>query len=276
MKKESVNKVKLGVFIAIGIAMLATGIYFIGKSKQLFNETFTIHAMFKDVGGLQVGNNIRFAGINVGIVENIEIVTDTSVKVSMTIDHATKKFVRQDAKAIIGNDGLMGNKVININPGTPGDPEVKDGAMIATMIPLSMDDMMKKVKQSADNAALITDHLSSIFGNIREGKGTIGKIFMDEQIASNLNASIASLGETMVVVKRGATGFADNMEAAQSSFLLRGYFKKKEKEEGKNDSVDVEEEPQSRSEKRQERKALKEEKKQEKALSDSLNLNSSR
>ena len=226
MQKQSINKVKLGIFVAIGVALFLAGIYYIGETKKLFSTTFRISAMFKDVNGLQVGNNVRFAGINVGTIEAIEIITDSTVKVDMILDVTTQKFIKKDAKAIIGSDGLMGNKIMNVSPGTTAFDMVENNDMIGTTIPISLDDMLLKLKNTTDNAALITDDLAAIMGNIRSGKGTIGKLFMDTVFAENLD-------KTIVNVKQGTKGFKQNMDAAKSSFLLRGFFKKKDKKDKK-------------------------------------------
>src|SRR6478752_7181548 len=101
MKKESIHKIKLGVFVFIGITLLVCSIYFIGETKKLFSSTIRISAMFQNVGGLQVGNNVRFAGINVGAIDAIEIITDTTVKVDMIIDSDTRRFIKKDATATI-------------------------------------------------------------------------------------------------------------------------------------------------------------------------------
>lgn len=226
MQKQTINKVKLGIFVAIGIALFLAGIFYIGETKKLFSTTFKISAMFKDVNGLQVGNNVRFAGINVGTIEAIEILTDTTVKVDMVLDVKTQQFIKKDAKAIIGSDGLMGNKIMNVSPGTAAFTMVQNYDIIGTTIPISLDDMLLKLKNTTDNAALITDDLAAIMGNIRSGKGTIGKLFMDTVFAENLD-------KTIVNVKQGTKGFKQNMDAAKSSFLLRGFFKKKDKKDKK-------------------------------------------
>lgn len=223
MKKQSINKIKLGIFVSIGLVILIAGIYYIGETKKLFSSTFRVSAMFNDVNGLQVGNNVRFAGINVGTVDDIEIITDTSVKVDMVIAEKTRRFIKKDAKAIIGSDGLMGNKILNISPGTNKSP-ITDNAMIGTNKPISMDDMLLTLKVTIDNAAIITDDLATVMNNIRIGKGTIGKLFMDTVFAENLD-------KTIVNVKQGTKGFQQNMEAAKHNVLLRGYFKKKTKDE---------------------------------------------
>lgn len=220
MKTQSINKIKLGIFICTGIAIFLAGIYFIGETKKLFSSTFRMSALFKDVNGLQVGNNVRFAGINVGTVESIKIITDTIVKVDMVVDVKTQQFIKKDAKAIIGSDGLMGNKILTVSPGTNGIPLVENNDMIGTTIPVNFDDIILKIKTTGDNAALITDDLAAMMGNIRSGKGTIGKLFMDTVFADNLD-------KTIVNVKQGTKGFKQNMDAAKGSFLLGGFFKKK-------------------------------------------------
>jgi phospholipid/cholesterol/gamma-HCH transport system substrate-binding protein len=119
MKKQTGNKVRLGIFVSASILLFIVGIYFIGKRQQLFSSTFHVSGIFSDISGLQVGNNVRFSGINVGVIENIQQITDTTVKVDMIIEETSKKFIKKNAKAIIGSDGLMGNKLILIIPGAP-------------------------------------------------------------------------------------------------------------------------------------------------------------
>ena len=129
--------------------------------------------------------------------------------------------MKKNAKALIGSDGLMGNQIVTIIPGPAGQPTVIDNDIIATAKTVSMDDILGKIKVTADNAALITQHLAVVMGSIRDGKGTIGKLLMDSVMAEEVNAA-------MINIKQGAGGFKQNMAAASHNFLLRGYFKKKE------------------------------------------------
>lgn len=222
MKKKNANTIKLGIFVTIGVALFIFGIYFIGDKSQLFSRTFRISGVFKNVSGLQAGNNVRFAGINVGIVENIDIITDSSVRVEMLIEEDTRRFIKTDAKASIGSDGLMGNKIVIIapGPGTGNAQVIKDNGVIQTSIPVGIDDILAKVQTTTTNVAKMSEDLSVITGNIRNGKGTIGKLFMDSAFAENID-------QALVNVKEGAGAFNQNMDAAKHSFLLRGVFKKR-------------------------------------------------
>jgi phospholipid/cholesterol/gamma-HCH transport system substrate-binding protein len=238
MKKTTGNKVKLGIFVSVSGALLIAGIYFIGQRQQLFNNTFTISGVFKEINGLEVGNNVRFAGINVGVVEDIRQITDSTVQVDMIIRDETRKFMKKNVKAVIGSDGLMGNQIVTIMPGAAGNRPIVDNDFISTAKSVSMDDILGKIKVTADNAAIITSDLAAVMGSIRNGKGTIGRLLMDSAMAEDVNAA-------MVNIKQGAGGFKQNMTAASHNFLLRGYFKKKEnavkdKEDEKNKAIEKE------------------------------------
>ena len=226
MKKTTGNKIRLGIFVTISIVLFIAGIYFIGQRQQLFGSTFRISGIFKDISGLQVGNNVRFSGINVGIIEDIEQITDSTVRVDMLIDTHTQKFIKKNAKAIIGSDGLMGNKIVLITPGTSRAKEISNYDIIETAKPVNMDDILVKLKVTGDNAATITGDLATIMSNIRAGKGTVGKLFMDSTFAQTVD-------DALVNIKQGAGGFKQNMDAAKHNFLLKGFFKKKEKEDAK-------------------------------------------
>src|ERR1051325_3725876 len=109
MKKQSGFTWKLGMFVVIGLALFVIAIYYVGKQKNLFGSTFHLKSQFKTVSGLKVGNNVRFSGINVGTVDEIELITDTSVMVNLVIKKEFQKFIKTDSKGSIGSDGLMGD-----------------------------------------------------------------------------------------------------------------------------------------------------------------------
>ena len=226
MEKGTNNKIKLGIFVTIGVAILIIGIYFVGQRQRMFSSTFRLSAVFKDINGLQVGNNVRFSGINVGTIDNIKIVTDSTVQVDMIIDNGSMKFIKKDATAVIGSDGLMGNKILIIACGHGSTKIVKDKDFIASLQPVSFEDIMKKMKVTADNSAKITTDLSVIVHNIRAGKGTVGKLFMDTSFAQDIDKTVSN-------VKKGSAELNQTIDAAQESFLLRKFFKKKKKKDTK-------------------------------------------
>jgi len=216
MKKKVSHKVRLGIFISLGILIFILAIYFIGEKQQLFRSTFRLSGVFKDVAGLQVGNNVRLSGINVGTIDNISIISDTSVRVIILVDENTRKFIKKDAVASIGSEGLMGNKVLIISPGTGGKKIIENDDAIATSQPTDIDEIMKSLKTTIDNTAYITGDLAKISTNIESGKGTIGRLMMDKEWRQDIELTINNL-------KDGSVGFKTFMDKTSEldSILIR-------------------------------------------------------
>lgn len=223
MNKNIKNTFKLGLFVSIGLLLLVVGVYLVGVRQHLFSSTFRLSGIFSNINGLQVGSNVRCCGINVGIVESIVQITDSTVQVDMQIEEGTRKFIKQNANAAIGSDGLVGDKIVAITAGTAGVAVVSDGAFIATVPQVDMDAILENMKITSDNAVRITGELAFIMENVGDGNGIIGKLFFDSSFAEVMEGA-------MVNLKEGAGGFKENMDAASNSILLRGYLKKKEKQ----------------------------------------------
>lgn len=263
MEKQSGYTWKLGMFVTIGLLLFIMAVYFIGKQKNLFGSTFNITSQFKTVSGLEVGNNVRFSGINIGTVEEIRLINDSSVVVSMVIKDDVREFIKTDARASIGSDGLMGDKVLTISPGVKSQKVVENGGAIASVNGIEMQDLMKSVKKSVDNVSVISDELAIFSHSMNNGNGALARLVRDDKMAN-------SVSNTLTNLESGTKGFSENMEAAKSNFLLKGYFKKKEKEKAKKKEElkekkeEEQEKAQKAAEKAKEEKA-KAEKEQQKA-----------
>jgi len=271
MKKQSGFTWKLGMFVMIGLVLFVVTIYYVGKQKNIFGSTFHLRSQFKTVSGLKVGNNVRFSGINIGTVNEIELITDTSVMVDLVIRKEFQQFIKTDARGSIGSDGLMGDKVFTISPGIylegTAKAAVKNNDLIASKNAIEMEDMMVSVKTSVDNAAIITAQLALFSTKMNNGNGALSKLISDEQFSNSLKTTLVNLqtssGEfakftvkmndgkgalsklvsdekfgntldsTMLNLQTGTKALSDNMEAAQHNILLKGFFKKKAKADAK-------------------------------------------
>ncbi|HLA55116.1 MAG TPA: MlaD family protein [Flavobacterium sp.] len=215
-------KVRLGLFVIVGLALFALAIFAIGKQKNLFDPVFQLSTRFNNVSGLQVGNIVRFSGINVGTVDAIKIVNDTTVQVNMLIKADVQKFIKVDSEAGIGSEGIIGDRILTISNGGVKSKTVSDGQLLASNEPVETDAIMQSLEITAGNAAIASADISEILNKVNSGNGTLGRLINDEQIAKNID-------QTIVNLKSSTKGLNENMEAAKHNFLLRGYFKKKEK-----------------------------------------------
>jgi len=221
METKSHNfKVRLGLFIVGGLTLFVVAIFIIGKQKNMFNPVFRLSAHFYNISGLQIGNNIRFSGINVGTVDNITIINDSTVNVEMLVRKDVWRFIKTDCQVTIGSEGLIGDRFMIITQGSLKAFRVRDQQRLQSTEPIETDAIMASVQVTASNAEVVSQQLAEILLKINSGKGTLGRLIGDKNIAENLN-------QTMVNLKQSTKGFTDNMEAAKHNFFLRGFYKKK-------------------------------------------------
>jgi phospholipid/cholesterol/gamma-HCH transport system substrate-binding protein len=251
MKATGTQKAKIGLFTLVAILLLVIGIFVIGSKKNMFGDTFEIYGTFKNVGGLQIGNNIRFAGINVGTVDGIVIINDTTVRVNMRMESKVKPFLKDDALASIGSDGLMGDKLITIAAGINSTKLLKSGGQINTVNPMDFDKIVGRINNVVTNAEAITSDLASISNEISGGKGSLGKLIYTDSLERGLVSTVSSAKATMQSAQKGVEGFSDNMTALKHNFLIKGYYKHKAKEARK------EEKKKEKEERKAEKKAAK-------------------
>ncbi len=182
---------KLGIFIFLGSVILVVIIFLLGNKDQLFSSTYTIKANFKNTEGLRNGASVRFGGIDVGAVKSIQIVSDTSVSVEVTmrVKEEIKNFIKKDSRASIETEGLVGNKVVMLTMGSPNSEIILDGGRILSKEPLSFADIIEETQGIMAYTKDMTKNLSEIVYKVNKGEGTIGKILNDDKLytaATNL------------------------------------------------------------------------------------------
>lgn len=214
MKTTNSQKIKIGLFTVTGILLFVAGIFFIGSKQNMFSNTFIIYGTFKNVGGLNIGNNIRFAGITVGTVEDIRIVSDTLIRVDMRMKSEVKPFLKADALATIGGDGLMGDKLITIASGSANEIRLLSGGeRIKTVDPVDFDKVIAKFTAVADNAEVITHELAGMAIQIRQGNGTISKLLYTD----DLSRSLQGTADNAEKITGSLAGIASQIRAGKGS-----------------------------------------------------------
>ncbi|NGY38041.1 MCE family protein [Flavobacterium sp. XN-5] len=190
MEKTTSQKIRLGLFVIIGLLIFILATYFIGDKQKMFGKTNHLETIFNNVNGLQIGNNVRYSGVNVGTVLGIEMINDTSIKVDMIIDKAIFKHIKKDAVATIGSDGLVGSMVINILPGKGNEASAEPGDEIISINRIRTDDLLITLSKTNDNAALLTKNLLKITDEMNNGKGTVALLLNDIEVAKDLKETM--------------------------------------------------------------------------------------
>jgi phospholipid/cholesterol/gamma-HCH transport system substrate-binding protein len=192
MAAQDSRNLRLGIFVIVGTTLLITALYIIGSKQNLFGSTFKISAQFNDVNGLMKGNNVRFAGINVGTVESVNIITDTSVNVIMIIENNAQQYIKKNALASVGTDGLMGNKLVNINSVNAESPIIEENDVLQSLKPVEMDQMVRTLDVTNENIKVISTNLRNITDKINS-KNSLWNLLMDTIVTENIKTAVVNI-----------------------------------------------------------------------------------
>jgi len=216
------QNVRLGLFIALGLGVLALGILMIGGKQSLWQSTYQVKAEFANAGGLNESADVRVGGIREGSVQHILLPAQPNGKVTivMTLADVTSDVVRADSTAAIKSQGLLGDEYVEVSFGSPAAAQLKGGEVLKSVPPIDFSDVMVKTNYILDSAKVAMDRVQDAAGNIAEitaklnaGKGTAGALLNDKTMYNEATASV--------------TAMHDDLDALKSNFLLRGFFNKR-------------------------------------------------
>lgn len=212
MKRNTISNIQLGVFVMVGTAFLVTALYYIGSNRSLFDKTFEVNATFYNVNGLMKGNNVRFSGIDVGTIKRVEIISDTSILVTMIIEDRVHPFIKKNSVASVGTDGLMGNKLVNIsNLSNASNEIIEEGEMLVAIKPVETDEMLRTLDKTNENLYQISTNLKKITQKV-SNSSSLWSILMDTTLAENVKQSISNIR----VTTRNTASFTNDL-----NYLLR-------------------------------------------------------
>ncbi|MBA4166209.1 MAG: MCE family protein [Chitinophagaceae bacterium] len=220
MSNENNRKgVIVGLFVFFGIVIIIAGVLTLGGQKKTFVKAIHVRAIFKDVNGLAVGNNIWFSGVKVGTIKSINFAPDASVIVVMNLEEKVKQYIHEDSKAKIGSDGLIGNKIVVIYGGSANAPEVKENSTLAVEAALDPEQIMTTLQANNKNLLAITGDFKVISERLSSGKGSIGKLLTDESVYNELTAAMTSLKSATShanVISKDLAGYTDRLKTKGS------------------------------------------------------------
>jgi phospholipid/cholesterol/gamma-HCH transport system substrate-binding protein len=201
MKRSKSNNIKLGALVLITSLIFTFGIFKISGTGGWTGNKITIYADFSDVKGLLIGNNVRYSGITIGDVDDIQIISDTIVRVVMSLEENSKKYLKSNISADIATNGLVGNMLVNLSPGKGSAPAIKDGDFVMIKQTVEISEMLTTLSSANDKIDEISTTLLEITTKINIGNGTVSQLINDSQIASNLKLTTKNLHLTTEQLK---------------------------------------------------------------------------
>lgn len=224
----------VGLFLIVGILLFVVGLFMIGDRRKLFSKDFEVIAEFKELGGLQNGANVKVGGMDAGEVLDIEVPPQPQAKfrVKMRVLEKLHPVVRTDSVATIQTEGVLGNKFLKIDQGTPLAPAAPPGSTIPSREPFDFADLMQQIRDTVDEvkskmdgifasisttsgnandlimsvrgdveniistSKKVSEDVQVITAGVRAGRGTVGRLFNDEKIADSASKAFRDFEKT--------------------------------------------------------------------------------
>lgn len=192
------RQARLGLLVLVGIVIFIGALFLLAQRSFLLTNTYTIEATFNRVSGLLPGATVYYNGIAVGRVERVQLpaAPGEPITVAMAIRDDARHLIRQDSRAVIQTDGLVGNVVVALTDGSPGLPVVPDRGRVIGVDPLDLSQFSSRALESVARFDSVTMTMTQIMADIRTGQGTLGRFLYDdalynETVATTQDARLA-------------------------------------------------------------------------------------
>jgi phospholipid/cholesterol/gamma-HCH transport system substrate-binding protein len=204
------SQLKVGVIVLVGTVILTAMLFLMTSSSGLgvLSRKLTITTYFANSSGLKEGAAVNLQGVTIGTVKSVTLVTTparklTPVKVTMKINEAAARDLRQDSKAALTTIGVLGDTVVDINSQYAVGPPLKDGDELKTLETPSLTDVVKASQGTIESLNVILAKVNGIVDNLQSGKGTVGMLINDPGIYNRANAAIDQLNTLGTNLNKG-------------------------------------------------------------------------
>lgn len=219
MEKKKSTKLVMAIFIVAGSAIFLIAIFVIGSKQNLFTSTMKVRSVFETVSGLLEGSIVRFNGISVGTVDKIEIIAGNKVMVEMTVVSSVKQFIKRDSKVKVISEGLIGNKIVDITPGSETSLSVNEGDLLVSIKPIEAEDILKSLKETGDNASVITKDIAHIVSKVDSGEGTLGQLINNKSMYNNVDSTLKGFATSTQLVNYVLKNVANSVDVITTEVI---------------------------------------------------------
>jgi len=180
----------VGLFVVASLAALLFMVLIIAQQEGLWQNYIEYKAIFKNISGLKRGSEVRLAGVSVGTVKSATVQSDGRILVTFEVLEKYRNQIRKNTQATIGMIGLLGDRSLDLTPGSPKEELVKPGGLVVAVEPLDIQELLARAGPSLENAQKIMANLVTITDNLAKPKG-------------DFNQAMANINETFQAVSQG-------------------------------------------------------------------------
>jgi phospholipid/cholesterol/gamma-HCH transport system substrate-binding protein len=189
------SELKIGILAVVALSLAVFLVFLVGGEGGFFAKKYHLKSRFPNVIGLKSGGLVRIAGVEVGSIEKIEF-AGTQLEVVLEVRQEFQDKVTTDSRAMIGALSLLGEGVVDLTASPTGTPIPDWGYVKSQKTPGQLADV-------AEGASAGIEELTALLKEVRAGKGTVGKLFTDEQLYRDLNTLLTSAEGVVNGINRG-------------------------------------------------------------------------
>jgi phospholipid/cholesterol/gamma-HCH transport system substrate-binding protein len=218
------TEIRVGVLVLAAVAVMAYFVISIESLGLLSEEdSYVVNVRFADASGIAAHDPVFVSGVRVGQVAEVRLnMAEGSADVALWLRLDAQLF--EDAVAIVGSSGMLGDRVLQLTPGTPGLPIVPPGGWIAGGDPVSIDQMVTVVAGIARNLEATTRSISRVLGT-DEGETSLRVILgnietltgrLDNVLARNggsIDSGLSNFDRTLANLEQLTSTMGDNLPA---------------------------------------------------------------
>ncbi|MFQ5508326.1 MAG: MlaD family protein [Leptospirillia bacterium] len=215
------SELRVGILLLAAFLVGTSAIVFFSGIREYFRPTFPVHTYLTKVSGLKPGAVVMLSGVTVGNVTTLDLAPEKdAVKVSMKIYTALGEAVRENATATLGSQGLLGDKYIELDPGSQELPPIAvDGVIQPNLDALDIDQVMGQAEDVTKKLNDLLDEMTGLAREIREGGGTAGKLLADSGLYDNARKAAAELTDTAKALSETASTYDKLGDKVGKTFL---------------------------------------------------------
>lgn len=199
MKRSSFitwDQLRVGLVILVALGILTLAIYKLGQAANLFAKRYDLTAYLKDANGLTPGGQVTLAGQTAGTIKKIEFLpvdadTNRNLKLTLAIDENLAQQIRTDSKAQVRTMGLLGDKVVDITPGTPKGVVLRAGDTIAVSPALDYEQVLAQAAGAVGDVVTLTRDMRQLTQGIVQGQGTLGQLVTNRDLYDQLTSTLS-------------------------------------------------------------------------------------
>ena len=198
MKRSSFitwDQLKVGALVLTALLVLGVAVYKIGKTSNLFSRKYELVTFLGNASGLRQGGSVMVAGQLAGTIKEIELLpvdmdTTRNVKLVVSIDQKLQPQVRGDSRARVKTLGLLGDKIIDISPGTPKTAPLENGDTLRVSVALDYEQVLTKAASAVDDVVGLAHDMRALTKSLVSGKGTIGQLLTNPSLYNQLESTL--------------------------------------------------------------------------------------